>query len=270
MSIRGTVGFYVVERRQAENYLADQKTVTGLLNRIPLLDGGQEGRLTPPVTDRKCYKDLADAIVAFERYNFNKVTGVVEPRSLMLAKMEELAYEATKKAGGDPLDVLQDSLTDIRTTYRPPAGENWSAGDRVKRDVLAREAWEYIESLERYLREHRSPAAKELPFAGFLFGNAIISLPGTHNGRVGVPSRGYQRAEIRHRGTPITNNCEIETTEDDGPALVLFKNCTGIFLPSGTHLDWRDLLDRDAFERRSSKQPVVVLPDDNWTKVSAG
>jgi hypothetical protein len=274
MAIKGTVGWYRDENRNpvrpGENYLADQKTVTGLLNRIPSLDGGQEGSLTPPVKDRTCYKDLADAIVKFERYNFSQVTGIVEPRSAMLAKMEELAYEATKKGGSEPLEMLQDSLTHIRTTYKPASDVKWSAGDAVKRDIIAREAWEYIESLERYLRENRSPPAKEFPVAGLLFGNAIISRPGTHNGRVGLPIRGTQRAYTRHRGTPIAYNCEIETTEDDGPALMLFKDCTGIFLPSGTHLDWSDLLYRDRFIRRSSTQRVVVLPDNDWSKVSAG
>jgi hypothetical protein len=265
MSIRGTVGYYVADKRQAENYSADQKTIINLLNQIPKVDGGQEGSLRITIKERECTQPLLDAIWAFQRKNFDNATGVIEPRSAMLSKLEELAYEATPKGGNTPLEMLQDSLSDFRAHYRPQANEKWSAGDSVQRDVLAHDAWQYIEGLERYRREERF-AVKELPAAGYLFGNALITPPRSGSGDLGIPIG--QRARIRYRGMPINYNCQIETTDDDGPALVLFKDCTGIFLPSGTHLDWHFVLNRFQTGQKTPAQRLVVLPDAPLAKVA--
>jgi len=273
MPIKGTVGWYREEPegfgddhlgktlRPGENYLADQKTVTDLLNRIPDADGGQDGRLTAPTKDRTCYKNLADAIAVFQRSNFHKITGIVAPFSDVLSKMEELAYEATAKGGSNPLDMLQNSLSDFRA-HSHLGPNRWTAGDMVAADRLAREAWEYIERIELERREKKLSALDEFAPLALVFGYAIIG-KNIGNPYYGIPIG--QRAP-RQYGTPVFQEGRIETTEVDGPALILFKEGTGLFLPPNQHKDWdilRNRLEIGLRDQPSTQRVVVVSALDN-------
>jgi len=95
MSLRARVGRHTNEGgRQCQNWADDQQTVTDLLNRMAVNNGGAAGSLNARIRQGICGDDLYAAIVRFEARHFPKQrNGFVEPGGAMLKRLEELAKQ---------------------------------------------------------------------------------------------------------------------------------------------------------------------------------
>jgi hypothetical protein len=94
--LRGRVGRHANTGAQCQNWLEDQQTIIGLLNRIPPTDGGPEtslgGRVVAGIASDALYK----AILRFQKQYFPaQQPGFVDPGGAVLAKMETLASRPT-------------------------------------------------------------------------------------------------------------------------------------------------------------------------------
>src|SRR5262245_2706003 len=93
MLLRGRVGRHArAGGRQCQNWIEDQQTVIGLLNRIAANDGGGGGILGGPIVAGISSDALYRAIAQFEDRHFpGQRSGFVDPGGAMLKRMEELA-----------------------------------------------------------------------------------------------------------------------------------------------------------------------------------
>lgn len=111
MSLRGRVGRHARQGgRHCQNWVEDQRTVVGLLNRIPASGGGAGGSLNGNIAGRMvagmASDELYAAILRFEDKHFpGQRSGFVDPGGAMLKRMQELAARAAVAAANDSAPV---------------------------------------------------------------------------------------------------------------------------------------------------------------------
>lgn len=114
MAIRGRVGRHVKTNKNCQNWKADQKVVTELLNRISIADGGAEGALNAPIIGGIASQSLYTSILYFQNKHFPRdMSGFIDPSGPMLAKLESLAAKPTPAPPTPrPKSELWDNITD--------------------------------------------------------------------------------------------------------------------------------------------------------------
>lgn len=164
MSIDERVGRHTRDQgRQCRNLLKDQQTVTDLLNRIPVNQGGAGGTLPKPIHNGTCSPALYRAISQFEdKYFPGQRRGFVEPGGAMLKRMEELAGQAAKAAAETPLDVLRRNVL-----LHDSSWSEWTASELASLDRSVKQAVRYIDDL-------KARGLVRLPTYIVLFGSAWI------------------------------------------------------------------------------------------------
>lgn len=174
MAIRARVGRHARNGgRQCQNWADDQQTVSGLLNRIPTEKGGTQGGLNGRFTAGICSDPLYGAILLFENKYFpGQGNGFVDPASMMLKRMEDLAEPGgngapaaskNQTAAETPLDILRRNVLDDSL-----GKSRWTAGERIAFDPLVKLAVQHIDVL-------KAKGYQKLPWAVEMFGRAYIT-----------------------------------------------------------------------------------------------
>ena len=184
MSLRGRVGRHTRHGGQhCQNWPDDQKSVIGLLNRIPVNDGGAGGGLNGNIGGRIVAGMASDAlyraIVAFEDKHFpGQRSGFVDPGGKMLRRMHDLATRSQRvpanDAAPDPvdpapvpapesaLDRLRRSIGDETRYQKFPMSQRVAMGQLVMVAVM------YVDSL-------KARGLQMLPSPVELFGRAYFT-----------------------------------------------------------------------------------------------
>jgi hypothetical protein len=249
MSIKGSVGRHAgsPRRHDAECRADDQKTVIDLLNRIPVTAGGAGGALSSgQLHSGSCSDELYHAIQTFENKQFPKgphsgfVDPVRNPGKMLFKKMEELAFAAPaantpvtaqaaqQPAAESPLDILRRKVPDVK----PVIGQ-WTAGDRVKLDVLVKLALESV--------DHYKKGGDTFPTFALVFGwgyyrpagiDVVIGTEGKdHNFEIIDKDGKRKKVPAGMNYGAFINYGDVLTT-GEGPALVLFRDGSFSRIPS--------------------------------------
>lgn len=183
MSLRGRVGRHLRQGgRHCQNWPEDQRTVIGLLNRIPVNDGGSGGRLDGNISGRlvagMASDALSGAITRFEDKHFpGQRSGYVDPAGGMLKRMQELATRPQPAPANDP---VPDPLA-----VPPPVTE--TALDRLRRSIGDETPWMKIAMPQRMAMGHlvmlavmyvdalKARGLERLPSPVELFGRAYLT-----------------------------------------------------------------------------------------------
>jgi hypothetical protein len=114
MPLRERVGRYVETGKNCWNLEGDQQTVIGLLNRIPVTNGGTEGLLgtavKAPIVRGLASDELYKAITFFQKKQFGTITGFIDPAGRDLSRLESLAARTP-----DPPPPAQDQWADLKS-----------------------------------------------------------------------------------------------------------------------------------------------------------
>jgi hypothetical protein len=240
MSIRGRVGRHTQDGgRQCQNWADDQKTVTGLLNRIAVNNGGTAGSLNAPIRPGICGDALYSAIVQFENKHLGgQRNGYVDPGGAMLKRLETLAANpasvapttaAVPQRAETRLDILRRNVLNIAAVVAKFHGDSrWTAGDRVQLDRLVQIATRHIDALGSVKYAPGKPL-EALPWWGEVFGSVIVDFSSTYSysstPRPGQSSGIKYSGDVKPRmqyGYPVTHRSTLVT--GTLPALLLFSD----------------------------------------------
>jgi hypothetical protein len=231
MSLRARVGRHTNEGgRQCQNWADDQQTVTDLLNRIAVNNGGAGGSLKAPIREGTCGDALYAAIQQFEAKHFPRQrNGYVDPGGAMLKRMEDLAPAAETR-----LDILRRNVLNIASVVANFHGDaRWAAGDRVQLDRLVQMVVNHIDTLKG-INDQAGKPLETLPWWGEVFGRVFADQATNRmywvneDDKVVVDDgRTWVVDALTQYGTPVLRHTQLVAVKI--PALVLFND--GVCFP---------------------------------------